>query len=74
MFGNQTANNGGILDFSAIVPKILSKKIYVNASTIPIARFTPIPPRRFIEETETAIIVKIKAVTGKLYFLYKTTK
>ena len=74
MLGIQTAKSGGILDFSAKTPKILSKKIKVKASPIPIARFIPIPPRRFIEETATAIIVRIKAETGILYFLYKTTK
>ena len=74
VFGIQTAINGEKEDFSAMVPKTLSKNIKVKAITIPIARFTPIPPRLFIAETATAIIVKINAETGRLYFLYKTTK
>ena len=44
-------------------PKILSKNTKAKARIIPIAKLTPIPPRRFIEETDTAIIVKIKAET-----------
>ena len=74
ILGNQTANIGGILDFSANTPKILSKKTNAKASAIPIAKLVPIPPLRFIEETATAIIVSINAETGILYFLYKTTK
>ena len=73
-FGNQTATKGGILDFSAKVPKTLSKKTYVNAITMPMAKLTPIPPLLFMADTATAIKVRIKAVTGKLYFLYKTTR
>ncbi len=74
ILGNQTANMGGILDFSANTPKILSKNTKAKANAIPIARFVPIPPLRFIEETATAIIVRINADTGTLYFLYNTTK
>ena len=74
MLGIQTANNGGAVDFSASTPKTLSKNTNAKAKTIPMAKFVPIPPRRFMEETDTAIIVKIKAETGMLYFLYNTTK
>ena len=42
------------------------------AIQIPTAKLTPIPPRLLIEETATAIIVKINTETGKLHFLYKT--
>ena len=69
MFGNHTAINGEKVDCSAIVPKTLSKKIKIKARVIPTARFTPIPPRRFLEETATAIIVRIKADTGVLHLL-----
>lgn len=41
---------------------------------IPIAKLIPIPPLLFIEDTATAIIVRINAEIGKLNFLYKTTK
>jgi len=74
ILGSHTANNGEKEDFSAMVPKILSKKTNANAMAIPIAKLVPIPPLRFIAETETAIIVRIKAETGTLYFLYNTTK
>jgi hypothetical protein len=72
--GNHTAKSGGMLDFSAIVPNTLSKKMNVKASAIPIARLTPIPPLRFIDDTATAIMVNINADTGILYFLYFTTR
>ena len=74
MFGSHTATRGENADFSAITPKTLSRKTNENATAIPIARLTPIPPLRFIDETDTAIIVNINAETGTLYFLYKTTK
>ena len=68
IFGSQTANKGLKSDCEASVPKILSKKTNTIAILIPIARFTPIPPRRFLEDTATAIIVKMKTDTGKLHF------
>ena len=74
ILGSQTAIIGFILDFSANAPKILSKKTKANAIAIPIAKLIPMPPRRFIEETASAIMVRINAETGKLYFLYNTTK
>jgi hypothetical protein len=74
VFGIQTAIKAGMLDFSAKTPKILSKNTKAKASKIPRAKFIPIPPRRFIEETATAIMVRINAETGMLYFLYKTTR
>ena len=73
IFGNHTATNGEKLDCSAITPKILSKKTYTMAIVIPNARFTPIPPRRLIEDTATAITVNINTETGRLHFLYFTT-
>lgn len=69
IFGVQTAKSGGAEDFSAKTPKTLSRKTKVNANRIPMAKLVPIPPRRFIEETATAITVRIKAETGMLYFL-----
>lgn len=61
--------SGEKLVFSAKTPKILSKKTKEKATAIPIAKFIPIPPLRFIAETETAIIVKINAEIGMLNFL-----
>ena len=40
------------------------------AMTIPKAKLTPIPPLRLIDETATAIMVRINTETGKLHFLY----
>lgn len=66
MFGNHVAINGENEVCSAIVPKTLSKNIKTIPILIPIARFTPIPPLRFTEDTATAIMVKIYAETGRL--------
>ena len=44
ILGSHTANNGEKEDFSAIVPKILSKKTKAKAMAIPIAKLVPIPP------------------------------
>ena len=74
ILGNHTANTGETLDFSAKTPQILSKKTKAKASAIPMARLSPIPPLRFIDETATAIMVSINAEIGMLYFLYRTTK
>ncbi len=68
ILGIQTAMMGGMVDFSASTPNILSKKTNENAKMIPMARLVPIPPLRFMDETATAIIVSIKAETGILYF------
>ena len=70
--GNHTAIIGGKLDCSAMTPKILSKKTKTMAIQTPTAKFTPIPPRLFMDETATAIMVKMKTETGKLHFLNKT--
>ena len=72
ILGNQTAIIGLKSDCSAITPNILSKNTKTIEIQIPIARLTPIPPRRFIEETATAIIVNMNTETGKLHFLYNT--
>ena len=67
--GNQTAIKGLIVDFSAKAPNILSKNTNANAIPIPIAKLIPIPPLRLIEEKANAIMVRINADTGRLYFL-----
>ena len=43
-------------------------------SVIPKARFTPIPPRRLNDDTETAIRVSIKAEIGILHLLCLTKR
>ena len=67
MFGNQVATIGEKLLCSAIVPNILSKKINIIPIAIPRAKFTPMPPLRFIDDTATAIMVRIKTDIGKLH-------
>ena len=70
--GNQTAINGGKSDCSAITPKILSKKTKTMAIQIPTARLIPIPPRLLIDDTATAMIVKIKNRNGQTPFSIQT--
>lgn len=72
-FGNQTAINGEKSDCAAMVPKTLSKNTNIIAIVMPKARFTPIPPLLLIEDTATAIIVKMNTETGKLHFLYNSS-
>ena len=61
-------------DCCAKTPKILSKKTYISATEIPNAKFTPVPPLLFSDETEKPIKVKINIEKGTLHFLYLTTK
>ena len=72
-FGNHTATNGGKSDWAAITPNILSKNTNTMAMQMPKAKLTPMPPRRFMEDTATAIIVNINTETGKLHLRYKTS-
>ena len=65
----RTTIMGEKFDCWAMTPNTLSKNTKIIAIKIPKARFTPMPPRRFIDETATAIIVKINIDTGKLHFL-----
>ena len=50
------------------------KKINKNPRVIPKAKLTPIPPLLLKEDIETAIIVKTKEASGKLYLLCLTSK
>ncbi len=69
-----TAIKGDNPDVSAKVPKTRSKNTKTNPMTIPNAKFTPIPPLRFTDETATPMIVKIKAVTISPQRRYFTNK
>ena len=62
------------MDFVTNTPKILSKNIKINPRVIPNARFSPIPPLLLKEATETPIIVRINAESGKLHLLCLTSK
>jgi hypothetical protein len=72
--GNQAARKGEKVDLLTKTPKILSKKIKRKPKAIPKARLTPIPPRLLKEATATAIKVKIKADTGILQRLCRTSR
>ena len=61
-------------DLLTMTPNILSKKMNRKPRVIPKARFTPIPPLRLNDDTETAIKVRIKAETGILHLLCLTNK
>ena len=64
ILGIQVASSGEKVDFSARVPNTLSKNTKVKARQMPMARLRPIPPRRFMLDTATAIMVSIKADAG----------
>ena len=47
---------------------------YKKPKEIPIAKLTPIPPLLLFEDIETAIKVRIKDASGKLYLLCRVNK
>ena len=73
MLGSQTAKKGEKSDCWAITLNTLSKNTNIIATTIPKARFAPVPPLLFTDDTEKAIIVKTKTEKGILHFLNFTT-
>ena len=68
------AKKGEKVDLETKTPKILSKKTNIKPSETPNARFIPIPPLLLNDETETAIIVKIKTDNGVVHLLYLTKR
>ena len=64
-FGNQRAMPGGNVPVCTNIWLKRRKRIYVNARAIPIPIFQPIPPRRFLEDKATPIIVRINAEKGR---------
>ena len=72
--GSQAAKKGEKVDLATKTPKILSKKTKIKPREIPKARLIPIPPLLLKDETETAIIVKIKTDNGVVHLLYLTKR
>lgn len=58
------AKSGGMELLGDIIFNTSKEKIKVKASTIPIAKFKPIPPLFFCEEIESAKMLKMKIETG----------
>ena len=52
----------------------MSKKTNIKPSETPKARLIPMPPLLLKDETETAIIVKIKTDNGVVHLLYLTKR
>ena len=61
IFGIQTAMTGGVLPLTANVDDMVWKRIYEKLKAKPIPRYSPIPPFTLREESDTPIIVRIKA-------------
>ena len=59
MLGIHAASNGGVPALIANVAEIVCSIIYIKLSASPAPRYIPIPPLRFLEESEAPIIVKI---------------
>ena len=73
-FGAQAPKTAFRSDLTTSTEKNLSKKIKINASEIPNARFNPIPPLLLKDDTETAKRVKIIAEKGILNLLFFSNK
>ena len=65
MFGSQMASHGGMTPVYTNIWLKRMKRIYEKLSAIPVARFHPIPPRFFLEERDTPMIVNMKAENGR---------
>lgn len=64
MFGSQIASHGGITPVYTNIWLNLMNNMYEKLSAIPIARFQPIPPRFFLDDRATPIIVSMNAENG----------
>ncbi len=66
---SHTTTQGSKSACTAKVPKTLSIKIEPKVKAIPSVKLIPIPPRLFIEDTATPIIVSINTEIGILHLL-----
>lgn len=64
ILGIHIARSGGRLWLEERTFSTSKEKMNVKASEIPTARFCPIPPLRFCEESDNAKIDKMKIDTG----------
>ena len=71
---HQEAIAGEKLDLITKTLNILSKKINKKPKETPIAKLLPVPPLLLNEDTESAIIVRIKHDKGIVYLLCLTSK
>lgn len=60
MLGNHAANIGGKPALMANVAEMVWKRIYPNDSANPMPRYTPMPPFRFLAESEAPMMVRMK--------------
>ena len=65
---------GEKFDLITNTPNILSRKTNKNPNETPIARLDPVPPLLLIDDTERAIMVRIKQEKGIVYLLCLTNK
>lgn len=64
ILGNQTANNGFILPFIANVLESVENRIKRALNARPIPILIPIPPRTFLDDSDTPINIKISEAKG----------
>ena len=59
MLGIHAASIGGVSAFMAKVALMVCKSMYANDSPKPIPRYSPMPPLRLRDESDTPIMVSI---------------
>ena len=59
MFGIHAANIGGKPALMANVAEMVWNKMYPNDSAKPMPRYTPIPPFRFLAESDAPMMVSM---------------
>ena len=74
ILGIHRAINGGSTPPWTNIWLNLRKRIYVKARAIPIPIFHPIPPRLFLEDRATPIIVRMNAENGKANLVFFSIK
>ena len=65
ILGTQSAIPGGRKSVWTNISLNFRNRIYEKLSAIPMPMFQPIPPRLFFEESDTPIIVRMKAENGR---------
>ena len=74
-FGNQTAAKADIVPLTENEVDMVVNKTYNELKANPTPKCSPIPPRTFLEDSDTPINVIIKAANGIAYRLkYSSSK
>ena len=60
ILGIHAASIGGVSAFMAKVADTVCNNIYAKLNAKPIPKYIPMPPFRFLDDSETPIVVRIK--------------